>query len=893
MKSILSKLKRVWFLVLVFLPQLALAGNGILPGKGVSTFTPTPGDWSVTFLRQIFGQVGNGSVLAGAPQTIIGKLFGVFNSAMLVLISVVIIYIIIKTVIDIASFGEVIGRKISHWTAVRTTFGIGLLVPTASGYSYIQIIIMWAVIQGIGLADQAWTTAVKYLKHGGVIYTTPAETAKVDRLKLPLVDAVPDDNYNTHADDSKIGSSDVLASLSCMHVIEHAIDNKKAVQKQYYLNHPENAPKDPAEYRALMNKLDNKNTLQPGYTKDHRVVFPQISQDDPNSDFNGVCGVYNWNVSDFNVSGKNASPIVSPSDIKRLKTNYLQAKEAGIRQMVLTLDPLAKNLVNQDYQSVNNNIDNVTNNDANSAAYVVNGANDYQTIIYPVALYAAALEEKGSSTMDKGMINAGWAAAGRYYAQLSENVVLPGLDSNYNKGNYRVSVDSIYPPAIDSGDFNNSKRKTALQGVEKELDSYSNTTVDKEVLEKALTQIDKIRISAVAAAYQRNTDIRNSDNKTKMPDLSNSTFFKHKKNFRSPFAPDIGYLILRTQVHNVVDTWFNYMVPHQKGDNTTEYNTPPIYKLEMIGNAMMTGAKKTWVQIFEWNIALRAHLAAGFLTSSIINVGGALASTSAFGFFSAAFNAVGTTIGIAANLAMGLVNSILFMTLPLVIAVTGPMFLTGVILSTYVPLIPFMLFTFGIISWLIFVIEAMAAAPLVALGITHPEGHDLMGKAEQALMLWLSVFLRPIAMIIGLIGGMVLIHVAMTVLNAGFGGVVDSLFLKDVDKVSSFKSIILMLIYTFIVVALVNQCFGLIHIIPEKIMRWIGLSPEHSDAPQLMESVKGGVTPFAEATASGAGRTAAESPRAIDGSRIQASEDRALKGIKQTNKAKGTISPNQ
>ena len=42
----------------------------------------------------------------------------------------------------------------------------------------------------------------------------------------------------------------------------------------------------------------------------------------------------------------------------------------------------------------------------------------------------------------------------------------------------------------------------------------------------------------------------------------------------------------------------------------------------------------------------------------------------------------------------------------------------GITLQYMVPLYPFMVFTFGVISWLAMVIEAMAAMPLVALGLT-------------------------------------------------------------------------------------------------------------------------------------------------------------------------------
>ncbi len=45
-------------------------------------------------------------------------------------------------------------------------------------------------------------------------------------------------------------------------------------------------------------------------------------------------------------------------------------------------------------------------------------------------------------------------------------------------------------------------------------------------------------------------------------------------------------------------------------------------------------------------------------------------------------------------------------------------FSLGIFLGYYLPLYPYMLFTFGVIGWIIIVIEAMVAAPLVAMGIT-------------------------------------------------------------------------------------------------------------------------------------------------------------------------------
>ncbi len=48
----------------------------------------------------------------------------------------------------------------------------------------------------------------------------------------------------------------------------------------------------------------------------------------------------------------------------------------------------------------------------------------------------------------------------------------------------------------------------------------------------------------------------------------------------------------------------------------------------------------------------------------------------------------------------------------------------GVLLGYYIPLYPFILCVFGVIGWMLCVIEAMVAATRIAFGLTQPEGHD-------------------------------------------------------------------------------------------------------------------------------------------------------------------------
>ena len=101
----------------------------------------------------------------------------------------------------------------------------------------------------------------------------------------------------------------------------------------------------------------------------------------------------------------------------------------------------------------------------------------------------------------------------------------------------------------------------------------------------------------------------------------------------------------------------------------------------------------------------------------------------------------------------------------------GPLLMAGGVCAYFVPLYPMLVFTFGVIGWLGAAIEAMIAMPLVCLGLTHPDGHEFTGKAEQAVMLLLGVFIRPAVMIFGMVAAMSVSYVAIRLLNIGFMGV--------------------------------------------------------------------------------------------------------------------------
>lgn len=207
---------------------------------------------------------------------------------------------------------------------------------------------------------------------------------------------------------------------------------------------------------------------------------------------------------------------------------------------------------------------------------------------------------------------------------------------------------------------------------------------------------------------------------------------------------------------------------------------------------------------------------------------------------------------------------------PLLTASSGFLFATGCMLTFYVPIYPYLLFLFGVVGWLLSIVEAMVASPLVAFGMTHPEGHDFLGKAESALMLALGVFLRPTLMIIGYLVGVLMVYVVSGFLNQVLGRVFVSTYqptssvgfkgdgldglwvslsgstgghphftghnLSDAMVVPVFLTM-----YSMIMIEVVNQCFSAIHQVPDMVLRWIGGPTEQSQAAQHAQAIKGAV----------------------------------------------------
>jgi defect-in-organelle-trafficking protein DotA len=213
----------------------------------------------------------------------------------------------------------------------------------------------------------------------------------------------------------------------------------------------------------------------------------------------------------------------------------------------------------------------------------------------------------------------------------------------------------------------------------------------------------------------------------------------------------------------------------------------------------------------------------------------------------------------------------------------------GMIDAYYVPFLPYMIFTFGSIAWFMAVIEAMVAGPIIALGVTHPEGHDALGKAEQALTILINVFLRPALMVIGYIVGIALCYVAVYVVNSGFshvmqflmptGGATINAAVQSLNPYSDaatspytsyasmFAGFMCLIIYTSIYLTVVEKSFQLIYLLPDNISRWMGGQAESygKETAQWTDATRKQVETGGEQSGKGAYKTQGDLTNAVLG----------------------------
>ncbi|WP_409373060.1 DotA/TraY family protein [Paraburkholderia hospita] len=192
--------------------------------------------------------------------------------------------------------------------------------------------------------------------------------------------------------------------------------------------------------------------------------------------------------------------------------------------------------------------------------------------------------------------------------------------------------------------------------------------------------------------------------------------------------------------------------------------------------------------------------------------------------------ATGGMLGAAKGAAKGVLDALG----PFVVIMCITLFFFGAMLAIYIPMLPFIIWFSGVMSWYAVVGESMVASPLWAMTHLDGEGEGMGQRPTHGYIFLLNVMFRPVFMEIGFVLAGAGIVVLGTLLNTMFGVAMQN---AQYDSTTGLVSIIgYIVLYVGMCQTLCNTTFSLIHIVPDQVFSWVG-GQMASRMPELEDRV--------------------------------------------------------
>ncbi|QYD70075.1 DotA/TraY family protein [Paraburkholderia edwinii] len=159
---------------------------------------------------------------------------------------------------------------------------------------------------------------------------------------------------------------------------------------------------------------------------------------------------------------------------------------------------------------------------------------------------------------------------------------------------------------------------------------------------------------------------------------------------------------------------------------------------------------------------------------------------------------------------------------PIIIMMIVSLFFFGAVLSVYLPMLPFMIWFGGVLSWFACVCEGVVAAPLWALSHLDGEGEGMGPRTSYGYIFLVNLMLRPAFMVIGFLLASVGVVAFGQLLNTMFAQAMANAQFNSVTGVVSIIAYIVL--YVGMCQTLCQTMFGLVHHIPNVMGSWLGTS---------------------------------------------------------------------
>jgi conjugal transfer/type IV secretion protein DotA/TraY len=149
----------------------------------------------------------------------------------------------------------------------------------------------------------------------------------------------------------------------------------------------------------------------------------------------------------------------------------------------------------------------------------------------------------------------------------------------------------------------------------------------------------------------------------------------------------------------------------------------------------------------------------------------------------------------------------------------------GILIAYVLPLIPWVMWIAGVTGYLILVIEAVIAVPLMMFAHMTFDGDGLHGRAIQVYELLFNVLFRPVLMLIGLFAGYFIFSSISWLIRTSFGVAVHFVLEKGWFVTNFVGLVVLLAIFVLLHIVVALKSFSMISLIPHHVPKMIGFSP--------------------------------------------------------------------
>ncbi|CAE6697176.1 DotA/TraY family protein [Paraburkholderia domus] len=746
-------------LALLALAQLAHAQST----QSISSITSAANsgtDQSMALLTNVFGSVATNPIGGGGSGSAIAQVFGTLNASILIVGALWATYLFVAAMIATGAEGEFLGQKRSSiWFTIRNGVGFTLLVPIPGlgGYSGAQLVMLWATMMGVGIANLSTSAATSVLTSGGSMVASPV-APQVTSLAKALYEA------NLCAVAANTGVTNAQAETGGGITVAQA-------QQETFVQQ----------------------------TASGKVVLMT-----PDGNSCGGAQVSLASGSSGNSTSSTGMTALSP-DTSAITSALSSAQQSALATMQTTLYSAAQTYVSAVLAGS-------TNAPPDPQGTINNAAQTYQTSIQSAIQSAGGNISSMSSTLASNLTQNGWSMLGAWYQSF----------------------------AIANSELSNSAQATATAVGPTDLsdlpypDVYNNVMA---VYNKQLEQDESTNVPAVGSATSSTGVAAGSGTSSWANLMSVSTDPQH-----------ILAAIFPGQ--NIV----NYITSTMSTSGTGG-TVNPIIGMKNMGDDILA-AGWTMFDLYIANAAANGAMSSGlgWVAKQVGGIATGGVATSANAAFQAAVQAAG----------------------PVILLLLVSLFFFGVTLSVYLPMLPFMIWFGGLVSWFVTVCEGVVAAPLWAFAHLDGEGEGMGPKTTHGYIFLMNLMLRPTFMVLGFL--------LATVGITGLGMMLNSFFAvamanAQFDSVTGVVSIVAYIVlYVGMCQSLCQALFGLINHLPNAVFAWLGASMGNTVGHDIHKEAQGHLG-GASRTAGGhvdrvIGRSGSDNPATPAGNSIGPGSDR-------------------